>query len=102
LGSTTNNVAEYTAAINALAKLKAILGPNAAQAQVTVKSDSELMVKQVNRLYKVKDQQLAQLFIRLHNARQDFAKVDFVHIRREQNAVADGAVNAALDAQLSS
>ena len=100
LGVATNNFAEYTAVLHALAKLKSLLGTEKSkQALVNVMADSELLVKQVNGLYKVKNPDLMKLFIQLHNARQDFAEVKFNHIRREQNAAADKMVNAALDKQ---
>ena len=98
LGTATNNVAEYTAAINALIKLKSLLGAEkAAAATVLIKADSELVVKQVNGIYKVKNPELMKLFIQLHNARQAFALVEFMHIRREQNTLADRMVNQAID-----
>jgi ribonuclease HI len=100
LGETTNNVAEYTAVIRALAKLKSLLGSDkAAKATVTVKADSELLVKQMNGLYKVKNEELGKLFIQVYNARQDFDSVIFQHVPREQNQGADRMVNEALDAQ---
>lgn len=100
LGQTTNNVAEYTAVIRALAKLKSLIGAERAKtAQVHIRADSELLVKQVNRQYKVKDADLMQLFVQLHNARLDFAEVTFTHVRREQNTGADRMVNEALDRQ---
>ncbi len=98
LGVATNNVAEYTAAILGLVRLKALIGAEAARgAHVRVMSDSELMVRQVNGEYKVKDANLKKLFVDLHNAQQDFGKVTFSHIRREQNQAADRMVNEALD-----
>jgi ribonuclease HI len=98
LGETTNNVAEYTAAIRALAKLKALLGAERAKAaHVRVHADSELMVKQMNRQYKVKDPNLMQLFVQLHNALLDFGSVSFTHVPRERNRDADRMVNEALD-----
>ncbi len=100
LGYQTNNFAEYTAAIHALRKLKLLIGAEQAKsAQVRVHADSELMVKQVKGEYKVKNPELMQLFVQLHNARQDFASVSFTHIRREQNTGADRMVNEALDKQ---
>jgi ribonuclease HI len=100
LGETTNNVAEYTAAIRALAKLKALLGSDKSkQAHVRVHADSELLVKQVNGEYKVKNPELMKLFVELYNVRQDFASVAFAHVRREQNTGADRMVNEALDRQ---
>jgi ribonuclease HI len=100
IGNTTNNVAEYTAAIRALGKLKSLLGAEqSAQAEAIIHADSELLVKQVNGQYKVKDPGLGKLFVQLYNACQDFRKVSFVHVRREQNKGADRMVNDALDKQ---
>jgi len=100
LGETTNNVAEYTAVIRALAKLKALLGTEKAKtAAVHVHADSELLVKQMNRQYKVKDPDLMQLFVQLHNALLDFGSVTFAHVPRERNQDADRMVNEALDRQ---
>ena len=98
IGETTNNVAEYTAVIRALAKLKALIGTEQAKAaRVRVLADSELLVKQMNRQYKVKDPTLMQLFVQVHNALIDFGGSTFEHIPREKNHAADRMVNEALD-----
>jgi ribonuclease HI len=98
IGETTNNVAEYTAVIKALAKLKSLLGSGRAKtAAVRVQVDSELLVRQLNSEYKVKDETLGKLFVQVHNAQQDFQAVSFVHVPREQNRDADRLVNEALD-----
>lgn len=98
LGVTTNNVAEYMAAILALNRLKALIGVERSRAaHVRVMADSELLVRQVNGEYKVKDIDLKKLFVDLYNARQDFARVVFTHVRREHNQEADRMVNEALD-----
>ncbi len=98
IGETSNNVAEYTAIIRALAKLKSIIGAEKAKsARVTVRSDSELVIRQMNREYKVKDPDMMQLFVQLHNACLDFETVTFKHVLREQNRDADRMVNEALD-----
>ena len=98
IGDTTNNVAEYTAIIRALAKLKSLIGTDTAKAaHIAVKADSELVVKQMNREYKVKDPEMMQLFIQLHNACLDFGEVTFSHVVRESNREADRMVNDALD-----
>lgn len=98
IGETTNNIAEYSAAIQALTKLRVLLGQEKAEsAQVIVHADSELLVKQVNGLYKVKNLELGKLFVQLYNVRQQFGRVTFLHIRREQNTGADRMVNKALD-----
>jgi ribonuclease HI len=101
IGSTTNNVAEYKAVIFGLKKAKHLLGgEKAAEAEIEVRSDSELIVSQLNAKYKIKDDDLKPLFIDVWNLRQDFKEVSFVHIPREENKEADRLVNRALDTLL--
>lgn len=98
IGQATNNVAEYSAVIFALKKLKSLVGTDKAKASVVrVHADSELLVKQLNGEYKVKEEKIRELFLELWNLRLDFGKVIFYHIRREQNTGADRMVNYALD-----
>jgi ribonuclease HI len=92
IGETTNNQAEYQALIAGLAKAK----EQGAQ-ELEVFLDSELVVKQMNREYRVKDKDLAPLFVRVYNLTLGFKKVIFKHIRREKNELADRLVNLALD-----
>lgn len=95
---TTNNVAEYKAMIFGLKKAKHLLGGDeAGKAEIEVRSDSELIVSQMNRKYKIKDADLQPLFVELWNLTLDFGAVRFVHIPREQNKDADALVNRALD-----
>jgi ribonuclease HI len=61
--------------------------------------DSELVVKQLNREYRVKDKDLAVVFMKVYNASQGFKKVSYRHVRREMNKEADALVNKALDAR---
>jgi ribonuclease HI len=92
LGETTNNQAEYQAVINGLteaSKLKA--------QEVEIVSDSELLVKQCRGEYKVKDPDLAKLFMQVWNLQQNFKKVIFNHTRRSGNKEADRLVNEAID-----
>jgi len=99
IGETTNNVAEYKAVIAALKKLKSLIGgERAKQSRIEVRSDSELIVRQLNAEYKIKESELVPLFVAIWNARQDFGEIAFVHVRREQNRAADYLVNQALDA----
>ena len=93
IGHATNNVAEYTALLRGLTHAKE-LGART----VTCKLDSQLVVEQLNRNYKVKDATLAQLFTKVWNLCHDFQRVTFSHIPRSQNAHAVALVNAALDA----
>jgi ribonuclease HI len=92
LGKTTNNVAEYEAVLLAL-ELCRELGARA----VTLRLDSELVVRQIEGRYKVKHTDLAKLHAKVRAQLQSFDSVDVEHIRREQNKTADALVNAALD-----
>ena len=92
LGETTNNQAEYRAMIAALERAKAL-----GATEVDAFADSELLVKQLHRVYKVKNAGLAPLFIRIWNLAQSFERCTFRHIPREQNREADRMVNAAID-----
>lgn len=99
LGEITNNKAEYLALIFALKKAKALLGSKkAGEAELEVRMDSELIVRQLNGIYKIKEPDLQPLFIEVWNLRLDFKKVEFKHIPREQNKRADKLVNRELDA----
>ena len=94
IGTTTNNVAEYTALIKAL-EHAAEVGTNC---RVVVKSDSELMVKQLNGEYKVKNEDLRPLFEEVQRLKRLFPEgVSFRHVRREENRRADQLGNEALD-----
>lgn len=94
----TNNEAEYNAVIFALKKLKALLGKEKVkQAEVEVRADSELMVKQMNGEYKLSDRRIQEFFITIWNLKIDYKSVSFKHIPRETNKEADALVNQALD-----
>jgi len=98
IGATTNNVAEYMGPLEGLKALRAKLGKTKAKvAHVEVRMDSELVIKQMNREYRIRGEHLIPLFIELWNRCVDFASVTFVHVRREQNKDADRLVNEALN-----
>ena len=103
IGQATNNDAEYQAVIFALKKLKHLIGKEKAkaEAEVEVHLDSELLERQLNGEYKIKDKNLQQLFLEVWNLRQDFKSVLFKHIPREDNRGADRLVNQALDRESS-
>lgn len=94
LGETTNNQAEYRGMIAALERAKAL-----GATEVAAFADSELLVKQLHRVYKVKNVGLAPLFVKIWNLAQSFTRCTFTHVRREQNKGADAMVNAAIDAR---
>ncbi|MDD4271894.1 MAG: ribonuclease HI family protein [Patescibacteria group bacterium] len=92
IGEATNNQAEYKALIAGLAKARDLGG-----LELEVFLDSELVVKQLNREYRVKDKHLAPLFVQVYNISLGFKKIIFKHIYREKNELADKLVNQALD-----
>jgi ribonuclease HI len=92
LGVKTNNQAEYTAVIAGLEKAIA-LGAK----QVLLKSDSELVVKQLMGLYKVKNADLKEMYQQVVKLAGRLEKFSAVNIRREQNKQADALCNKALD-----
>ncbi len=94
----TNNQAEYEALIFALEKLKKIAGKKKArEIKVNCYSDSELMVKQLNHQYKLKEENVQKNFIKIWNLMLDFSEVSFNHIPREKNKTADELANKAMD-----
>lgn len=99
----TNNDAEYSAVIFALKKFKALFGKSIAEtSEIEIKSDSELMVKQLNGEYKLENEKIQKFFIEIWNLKIDFKLVKFKHIPRERNKEADRLVNEALDSQSAS
>ena len=93
LGETTNNQAEYTALVRALEHALR-LGPDH---RVILHSDSELMVKQMNGEYRVKNEALRSLYDEARKLLHNFDEVTIMHVRREQNKRADELCNIALD-----
>ncbi|HKT43556.1 MAG TPA: reverse transcriptase-like protein [Gaiellaceae bacterium] len=93
IGVATNNVAEYRALIAGLEKAVELSVP-----EVEVVSDSELLVKQMNGDYRVKNAALQQLSIQASRLAREIGKVSYTAVRREHNELADRLVNEALDA----
>lgn len=90
IGATTNNQAEYRAIIAALEKAIS-LGAR----QVKMNSDSELVVRQINGKYRVKNTSLKPLFQRVKQLQGLLEAFTIVHIPRERNVEADNLANAA-------
>jgi ribonuclease HI len=100
LGEATNNIAEYSAIVFALKKIKALYGKEKiVKMEIEVRSDSELIVKQLNHQYKIEDEGLQLLFIKIWNILIDFGPVNFAYVPRKENKEADRLVNECLDAQ---
>lgn len=94
----TNNEAEYRGVILALKKFKALFGNKLAKnTEIELKSDSELLIRQLNGEYKILDEKIQPLFLETWNLRIDFKKIKFKLISREKNQEADRLANQALD-----
>jgi ribonuclease HI len=92
LGSKTNNQAEYLALILGLIKLKRIMNPCD---KVIIRSDSQLMVRQIQGLYKVKNNDLKQLYQKVIS---ELSGLDYTleHVLRSYNTRADALANKAV------
>ena len=94
LGRATNNEAEYVAVILALEDALKQGFEN-----LRLHADSELLVKQVNGIYRVKNPRIKELYTQLMGLARKFKSFEAKHVRREFNAEADLEANRAIDAQ---
>jgi ribonuclease HI len=92
IGRATNNVAEYRALLAGIA-----LAAEHGASEVELIGDSELVVRQVEGRYKVKDGTLRELHAEVKRALAGLDSWSIRHVKRAQNAEADRLVNAALD-----
>lgn len=99
LGHQTNNWAEYEAVILGLEALKKLFGAKKLKGiHVEVRSDSELIARQLSDIYQIKEPTLFPQFIKVHNMRiSTFPHISFLHVRREENKDADLLANKAMD-----
>lgn len=106
IGVETNNVAEYRALLLAWEWLDQEKSKLNNLDEVSFKLDSELVVKQIRRIYKVKDHNLSKLWEEVVDRQARFevtnpaVKITYTHIPREQNKEADRLVNEAMDAHV--
>lgn len=92
IGQTTNNTAEYRALILGLSFLveQGLAGP------LKIFSDSQLMVRQLNGAYKIKQAHLKKLAEEVHRLLYSFPSHEIIHVPRKQNSKADGLANEAV------
>jgi probable phosphoglycerate mutase len=95
IGVATNNVAEYTAAIEGLAHAKQL-----GATDVLLRSDSRLIVEQLAGRFKVKHPTLQRLHAEARALARTFGRIAFEHVPREQNKEADRLANAGVDGWL--
>lgn len=92
LGDATNNIAEYHGLLAALTWMV-----EHGHRDVEIRSDSELLVKQMRGEYKIKNEGLKPLAARARLLMMELGRVDLRHVRREQNRDADRLANLAMD-----
>jgi ribonuclease HI len=93
LGITTNNQAEYRAVLFALERAKEL-----EIEEIEFRLDSLLVVNQMKGIFKVKNKDLWPIYERIKKLCLDFKKVEFVHVLREFNKLADAEANRLMDA----
>ena len=94
LGLCTNNEAEYQGLILALETALELQADT-----LEILMDSELVVKQLQGLYRVKEPRLVPLFTKVKHLEHQLDTVSYYHIPRAQNSLADAVVNQVLDSQ---
>lgn len=92
IGETTNNIAEYSALLRAVIECK-----KRKIYSVEFFTDSELLVNQLNKVYKIKNEGLKPLYVKLLSKLMNFRDWSIRHIPREENKIADFLANQALD-----
>jgi len=96
LGSATNNVAEYQAAIGLMSEAL-----SSGITHLIVHLDSQLVVSQLNGIYSIRDPSLLRLFRRMRLLERSFVYIDYRYVPRRFNMVADSLANFMLDWYLS-
>ncbi len=91
IGNTTNNIAEYSALVKALE-----ISVQQGYKNIEIYSDSELVVKQIKKIYKVKDANIKELFDKANSLIEKISSFKIIHIPREENLKADKLANNAL------
>lgn len=95
LGDTTNNVAEYTAAIEGLKRAVELGGTN-----VLLRSDSQLLINQLTGRYRVKTAHIVPLHRQVLTFASKFAHIEYEHVPRERNTEPDRLANEGVDKML--
>ncbi len=98
IGTRTNNEAEYEAVIFALQKVKQLFGKEKAKKmEIEIRIDSQLVARQLGGKYKIQEEKLFPLFIKIWNLRMELGKISFTEIPREKNKEADRLANEAMN-----
>lgn len=96
IGIASNNIAEYTALYEALKEVKKFIYKHPIK-QIVVYSDSQLMVNQINSLYKVRNIPLHELLMKIRLMERDIdIPIRYTHVMREKNTITDAMVKREL------
>jgi len=95
IGEYTNNEAEYMALIEGLKVTK-----NYHPESLVCFLDSQLVVNQLNGIFKVKKAHLAELLLEVKKLEVEFSNIEYRFVKRDKNYLADSLVNQALDSQI--
>lgn len=95
LGQTTNNIAEYSAVVELLSESISF-----GIRRLIVRLDSELVVLQLNRVYAIRSLVLLRLFLRVHLLEREFDYIEYQHIPRSLNTLADAIASQVLNRHL--
>ena len=94
IGTATNNIAEYSAVLEALLWIKNNLIGHDLNLQFYL--DSSLVVNQLNGKFKIRNQELKKIIVRIKNLEKEISKkISYFHVAREKNKTADFLVNSA-------
>lgn len=88
INDTTNNVAEYKALLRAIVECRKL-----GFSSVRFFTDSQLMARQINGIYKIKDEKLKPLYVKIRGKLLGFKNWEVIHIPREKNRIADRLAN---------
>ncbi len=97
IGETTNNVAEYTAVVEALTWIKQNLSDQ--KLQINLFADSRLVVQQLSGRFKIKSEHLKPIIEKIKILAFEMGGVIYTHVPREKNKEADALANLALDSR---
>lgn len=96
IGNTTNNVAEYTAVLEALRYIQNNFSPTSPH-KIKVVTDSQLIAQQLSGRYKIKSEHLKKLFDLVKKIEAEVGTITYQNVPRSQNFLADKLANQALD-----
>ena len=100
LGKTTNNTAEYQGVILAYEEIEKFPKLNFSEMDLSFSLDSNLVVNQLNGKFKVKNENIRTLVVKIREYEAKFRTINYKFIPREKNELADSVVNKTLDEQL--